>query len=217
MTCFFHSLHLKATTSSSSSLPAPQPLSCCHLCHSPRCKFTLLAPPASALWCLCLVSAGASSLCCRLSLLSTGAFNSASCHASASRQTSASCRAPLVWLVVAFPSASASTSRRAFAWRLGFHHLLRLHHLSCPFCLVSCRIAQRLNPHLVTTPPSALASTSHCTFARDSSWCHLPPLPPPYLSHTTSPSPAREQGLPKHCCFCCRCDARLSPVWSLLC
>ncbi len=135
----------------------PPPPSCCCLCHSPRCQLTPLAPPAPVLWCLCLLSAGASSLCSRL-LLSTGAFTSASCPTS--HHNSASRCAPLVWLVVAIPSASASPSRRASAWRPGLCHSLCLNHLPRPSHVVGCRVAQRRNPHLVAIPPGASASTS---------------------------------------------------------
>ena len=137
----------------------PPPPSCCRLCHSPRCQLTPLAPPAPILRRLCFLSAGIFLLCCCL-LLSTGAFTSASCRASTSRHNSATCRAPLVLLVVAFPSASASLSCRASARRLGLRHLLRLNLLPCPSRLVGCRVAQCLNPHLNATPPGASATAS---------------------------------------------------------
>ena len=128
----------------------PPPSFCCRLCHSPRCQLTPLVLPAPILQCLCLLSAGASLLCCRL-LLSTGAFTSTSCHASTSRHNSALRHARLIWLVVTFPITSTSPSCRASARRLGLRHLL------CPSCLIGCPIAQHLNTHHIATPPGALA------------------------------------------------------------
>ena len=60
----------------------------------------------------------------------------------------------------------ASPSCRASAWRIGLCHSSRLHFLLHPSCSVGCRVAQHLNPHLVTTPPGALASASCCSLAR---------------------------------------------------
>ncbi len=136
-------------------------------------------------------------------------------RASTSRHNSALGRAHLVWLVVTFSSASASPSCRTSARRLGLRHSLHLNFLSGPSCLVGCCNAQRLNPHLVATPPGASASTSCQSLTRDSIWCRLPPLPPPYLSCATSPSPEREA--PEHCRFRCHHGAPLSPVRGLLC
>ena len=65
-------------------------------------------------------------VCWRL-MLFTGVFTSASCHSSASRHTSALRRAPLVWLVVAFPRASAAPSNCASARCLGPRHSSHLH------------------------------------------------------------------------------------------
>ena len=108
-------------------------------------------------------------------------------HASASRHNSALRPTLLVWIVVAFPSASASPSRRASTWCLGLCHSLRLNLSSRSSCSVGCCLAQRLNPHLVATPPGALASTSCLSLARDSIWrCPLPLLTP-YPSRTMSP------------------------------
>ena len=74
-------------------------------------------------------------------LLSTGSFTSASCCASASCHTSASCCAPLVWLVVPFPSTSASPSRHTSARLLGLHHSSCLHLWLRLSCLVGCSVA----------------------------------------------------------------------------
>ena len=131
--------------------------------------------------------------------------------------TSASCRTPLVQLVVTYPSALASSSRRASTWHLSLHHLSCLHHSSCPSCLVACHIAQRLNPHLVATPPGASASASCCSLACDTVQRRLPPLLSPYPSRTMSPSPEREWGLPKHHRFSCPRGAHTLPAQDLLC
>jgi hypothetical protein len=80
--------------------------------------------------------------------------------ASTSRHNSASRCAPLVWLVVAFPSASASPSCRASARSLGLRYSLCLNLSLSPSCSVGCRVAQHFNPHLIATPPGASASTS---------------------------------------------------------
>ena len=72
-----------------------------------------------------------------------------------SRHLSASRRAPLVPLVVAFPSASASPSRRASARSLGLRYLLRLNLSPRPSRSVGCRVAPALQP------------PSH----RNSAWC----------------------------------------------
>ena len=95
--------------------------------------------------------------------MSTSAFTSASSRISASRHTSASCRAPFIWLVVAFPSALASPSRPASARRLSLSlrhssssHLDLLPHLSffgwLPGASPPLPVATSL------TPPSRLSS-----------------------------------------------------------
>ena len=80
-------------------------------------------------------------------------------HASTYRHDSASRRAPLVRFV-AFPSASASPSRRASTRSLGLCYSLCLNLSLRPSHSVGCHVAQRFNPHLVTTLPGASASTS---------------------------------------------------------
>jgi hypothetical protein len=133
-----------------------------------------------------------------------------------SRHNSASRRAPLVRLVVAFPSASASPSRCPSAWPIGLRHSLGLKLLLRPSRSVGCGVARCLNPHLVATPPgasaSALADPSLVTAF--GVVCRRSRCPPPYLSSTTSPSPEREA--PEHCRFCCCRGARPSPARGLL-
>ena len=155
-------------------------------------------------------------VCWRL-LLSRDAFTSASCPASASRHTSALHCTPCVWLVVAFPRASAAPSCRTTARCLSLRHSSCIHLLSRPSCLVGCHFPQCLNPHLAATLPGALASVFCFALACNSIWRCLLPLPPPYLSLTTSPSPEQESGLPDAvpvviaawgllcCCHSCRC------------
>ena len=105
------------------------------------------------------------SLCCHLLSTSAFTFTSASSRISASRHTSASCRAPLIWLVVAFPGASASPSRRASIRRLSLRHSSSSHlYLSPhPSFLVGFCIAWRLTPPPVSTPLGA-ASRRNPTF-----------------------------------------------------
>ena len=108
------------------------------------------------------MSSSASSLCWRL--LSASAFtSSASCHASASPRTSALHCAPLVRLVVAFPSTSASPSCCTTAWGLGLHHLSRLHVSPHPSHLVGCCIPQRPIPPLVVVHLSSCSCLSATT------------------------------------------------------
>ncbi len=124
--------------------------------------------------------------------------------------------APLIWLGVAFSNASASPSCCTSTQHLGLCHSSRIHLLLHSSHLFGCRVAQHLNPYLAATPPGASASASCCSLACDSVWCRLPPLPPPYSSHITSPSPEWEWGLPEHRRFCCRCSVRLSSARGLL-
>jgi hypothetical protein len=161
------------------------------------------------------------SLCCRL--LSTGAVISASSTSSASSSchTYAFHCAPLVWLVVASPGASASPSHCISVRCIGLHPVPRL----LPFILVWLVVAlpgASTSP-LVTTLLGAAShgtplvwlvgciawclglSTDDCRVAshhatafcastplvRDSTWHCLLLLPPPYPSRTTLPSPPR--------------------------
>jgi hypothetical protein len=185
MDLFFHSPHLKATSSSDG---ASAPLLSASVSATHRATNSLH-------WRLRLPFYGASSFCLHAPprcaavscCVSTGAFISASCRASAFGHTSASRCLPLVWLVVAFPSTSAFPSHRASARRLGLRHSSRLHLSSRPSRSVGCPVAQRLNPHLVATPPGASASTSHCTLARDSSRRYLPPTAASVLYEVSFP------------------------------
>jgi hypothetical protein len=125
--------------------------------HLPLAAISATHHAANSLrWRLRLPFWGASAF-CLLVHSHTGAFISASCHVSTSHHNSASRRAPLVQLVGALSSASASPSCRASSRRLGLRHSLRLNLSLYPSCLVGCCVAQRLNPHHVATLPGASA------------------------------------------------------------
>ena len=189
MDLFFHSPHLKARSSAAgTSVPLLSvSVSATHRAtNSLRWRLRLLFYGASS-FCLHAPPCCAAVSCC----VSTGALISTSCYASTFGHTSASRCLPLVWLVVAFPSTSAFPSHRASTRRLGLRHSSRLHLSSHPSRSVGCPVAQRLNPHLVATPPGALASTSYCTLACDSSRRYLPPTAASVLYEVSFPRAPR--------------------------
>ena len=208
--------------------------SCCRLCHSPRCQLTPLAHPAPVLRRLCLLSAGASSLCWRLLPVLPPPVVHRRIHLRL-----LPCLHLSVRLVVAFPNASASSSCRASSRHHSLRHSLRLNFSSRPSRLIGCHIAQHLNPHLVATPPGALASASCYPLAcysiqhllqftsalrrtplgwlvvvyPSASASHAAPLLFGWLLHIPAPQPLP---LIAHHCFCCRRGAHSSPFWGLL-
>jgi len=91
------------------------------------------------------------------------------------RHTSASCCVPLVRLVVAFPSTSASPSHRASARRFGLRHSSRLHLSLHPSRLVHCHSC-------LAPPPLSRCSSARCRLS-------LHPFRSVGLSHCSAPRP----------------------------
>ena len=180
------------SSSSSLSVPPPPP-SCCRLCQPPCCQLTPLVPPAPVLQRLSLsLLAAVVHGCIDLRLLSCLCLSSDLCLA-------------------ARPSCLVGCH---ISQSLGPSLSLRLHPAPRP-------------PPFITPPPFGVPLLFgwllHCPAPQppsrcNSAWCLglcfllsvwrcLPPLPPPFPSCTTSPSPERERGLPEHCRFCCHHSA----------